>query len=298
MFFGLHKSKFNKMSFNKIFFVYAVNNIIAATLYYFFFRLTFAPAFFSTFEQLLGPHLLLGIFWQILYHTLLTTYLLDFVISLNRFTAVAMPLRYIRLWNGKIIWVIAFIIIVPYILFWPIPFENVTVEYNSERMEYYVVFGNKPPIKWPYVTTIMGTSSLVTCVVCLFCNTYVGYKVYQNRNVIGNPDYQQDRVYFFFTMCIFASQVLNSSVQVVSKNTLESKRYFQWMLNYANPDDVWVYLRRFQFIAYDLSNLLPPWALLLMNSTLRKAIYETMFRTLENVTKPNIITIGSTSMTH
>ncbi|KAE9548482.1 hypothetical protein FO519_008312 [Halicephalobus sp. NKZ332] len=239
--------------------------------------MAFAPAFFGIFKSLLGPHLVLGIFWQILYHSLLTTYLLDLVISINRLTAVLIPLRYTSFWNRKIKWVIAFIIIVPYSLFWPIPFEDVMVEYNGDRNEYYVIFGRSPPITWPYVTSIIGTGSLVTCICCFFCNAYVGFKMYKNRNASGDPNYQQDKVYFFFMLCVFAGQILSSS--------------FQWMLNYANPDDVWIYIRRFQFVAYDISNLLPAWTLFLMSRILRKAICETITKRFENSTKSNVVTM-------
>ena len=214
MFFGNHRYKFNKSSFNQIFFIYAVNNIIATVLYYFFFRMGSAPVFFGLFEILLGEHILLSILWQLLFHTSLATNLLDLVLSLNRFTEVVMPIRYKSFWSTNITRVVAFIIIFPYICFWHFPLEEVTMEHVNATGTYFMAMRRSPPIKWPSATGILGACVTVICIGCFFCNTYVGLRLHQTRNFLVDSKQQQEKIYFFFIMCVFVNQLLSCSTQV------------------------------------------------------------------------------------
>ncbi|KAE9552779.1 hypothetical protein FO519_003996 [Halicephalobus sp. NKZ332] len=280
MFFGIHKSKFNNSSFNHIFAIYVVNNIISEIMYYFFTRMISAPMFSGFFEKISGTSIILGVFWQLLFHTLLVNNLLDLVLSLNRFTAVLMPIRYKTLWIGKIRWILAVIIILPYILFWPIPFEEVTIAYNNVSEEHYIFFNKFPPITWPFVTAIFSVAITVMCFGCLLCNVYVGFKLRRRKNIVADLNYQQEKVYFFFMMFIFASQLLSCSSM--------------WMLNYGNAD-VFEFALKYQFIVYDLSSLIPAWGLFLTSSTLRKGIYEVVTKKSERVTRLNTAVMGSTT---
>src|SRR5258706_433050 len=81
MFFSTKKYKFNKSSFNKIFVIYAINNIIADILYLFFYRMGSSLIFYELFDQLLGFHVVLAFLWQLLYHTSMVTNLLDLILS-------------------------------------------------------------------------------------------------------------------------------------------------------------------------------------------------------------------------
>ena len=222
MFFGIHKSRFNTASFNKLFAIYAVNNVIAEILNYFFLRMGSAPVFFGLFERISGTHLVLALFWQLYYHTMLVNILVDFVLSINRFTAVLIPLRYKHFWDDKIKWIVICMIVVPYICFWPFPFEKITIMYNSEVNQYHPFFGADPPILWPYATGIIQTCTTVTCISCLLFNIFVGFKLHRKRNIISDSNYQQEKVYFFFTICVFVNQLFNCASQVDFK-TFQNK---------------------------------------------------------------------------
>lgn len=63
------------------------------------------------------------------------------------------------------------------------------------------------------------------------------------------------------------------------------------MLNYVGPD-ISAFIMTYQFIIADLSSWLPAWALLLTNSSLRKAIYETLIKAPKgSVTNSMVFTV-------
>ena len=213
MFLGRQRSQFNAVSFNRIFVIYAINNIIAELLYYFFFRIN-STAYNGLFQYLSNYHHIMAIAWQLLYHTSMTTNLLDFILSLNRFTAVLIPIGFKSFWNGKIKWVVAFVIIFPYICFWPFIFQEVTFVCTNIEFGHDIVFIRPPPILWPDPTSILGACVTVTCVACFFCNAYVGYKLHRRKN-IGTSYYDKmEKLYFLFMMCVFGNQILSCSTQV------------------------------------------------------------------------------------
>ena len=215
MFFGAKKSKFNKSCFNRIFFIYAVNNLIAEVLYYFFFRMSKAPIFSELFQNLLGHHISLMLLWQLLFYTSMITNLLDLILSLNRFTAALTPIRYKTFWDRKLKWVVIIIIIVPFACLWPISFEGFTLEYVNDSNAYYMLPKKTPTIEWPYPSNILGTCATITCLSCLFCNAYVGYKLCRRRSLVRGLTDPLKRVYFLFMICILLTQVLSCSTQVI-----------------------------------------------------------------------------------
>ena len=214
MFFGARKTIFNKSSFNKIFFIYAVNNIIAEILYYFFFRMRNSLIFAEVFEKVFKFRNILLFFWQLLFHTSMTTNLLDLVLSFNRFTATIMSVRYAGFWIGKIKWVVIFIILFPAVSFWSLPFRGIMLTQVNTSKVPRIDFIKPPPILWPSPTDILGACVTVTCVGCFFCNAYVGFKLHQRRNLMGELNYQQGKFYFLFIMCVFVNQILSCSTQV------------------------------------------------------------------------------------
>ncbi|KAE9552777.1 hypothetical protein FO519_003994 [Halicephalobus sp. NKZ332] len=308
MFIGIHKPKFNKSSFNRIFLVYAVNNIIASILYYFFFRMGPATVFSGLFEQITGFNIVLALFWQLLYHTSLTTNLLDLILSMNRFTAMLAPARYQALWDRKTKWVVAFVIVFPYVCFWYIPFREPTMAYDNITNAYSMVLMKPLPITWPSSSNILGT-----------CVT-----LRKRRHMVADSTYQQEKVYFFFMLCVFVNQLLSCSTQwmlsYVSQNvadfihtyqfiiadlggwlpawalfltsfTLRKVVYDTWMLSYVSQN-VADFIHTYQFIIADLGGWLPSWALFLTSSTLRKVAYETIITNKKENTKMNIAAPG------
>ena len=277
MFLSVHKHKFNKSAFNKLFVIYAINNMFAEILYYFFFQMMSAPIFFPLFKHLVGYNFVLALFWQLTFHFTIAANLLDFVLSFNRFTALSMPIRYTTFWNGKVKWIVVFIFVFPWLCFWPFVFGRIMMIYSPASESYYMMFTEPPPIQWPSPTSILGTFVTVTCIGCLLCNTYVGLKLYRRRYVMTDSNYEQEKLYFFFVMCVFTTQLLGCSTQVTLFWIFFEKLMFQWMLTYLN-ENISNFIIRYQFIIADLGSLLPAWALFLMNSALRRAIYKTLIR--------------------
>ena len=216
MFFGARKIKFNKSSFNKLFAIYAVNNVVAESLYYFFFRMGSATVYFRLMDQLLGTHIYLGILWQLLFHTSMVTNLLDLVLSLNRFTAVIMPIWYNAIWINKIRSIIVFLILFPYICFWTFPFQEITLIHDNNSKTYYIDIQKPPPIEWPFCLTILGTCVTINCIICLFCNICVALRLCIGKSYVSHSHNQLERVYSFFTLCVFVIQLLSCSTQVTS----------------------------------------------------------------------------------
>ena len=216
MFFGAQRSKFNTISFNKIFFIYAVNNIIAEILYYFFFRIAYASLFFEFFKRILGYHIILTILWQLLFHTSLNISLIDLILSINRFTDIVIPVQSKALWDGKIKWVIVVVVIFPMICFWNFQFVELTLIYANSSEIFYLTARKESPIEWPSASNILGPCVTIACVGCLILNAYVGFKIHKRKHFIADINYQQERIYFFYTLCIFVNQLLSCSTQVSS----------------------------------------------------------------------------------
>ena len=213
MFFGVRKSQFNT-SFNKLFFIYAVNNIVADVLYYFFFRLNALPILFGFFEQFSHFRILTVTLWQVLLHTSLTTNLLDLLLSFNRFTAIAIPLQYKAFWVGRIKLIMVFIIIFPCICFWNMSFQETTFVYYNISKTYNMFPKKSSPIPWPFHTTILGACVTIACVGCLLCNISVGIMLCRLKDHTSDQKYTQDKFYFVFIMCVFTNQFLSCSTQV------------------------------------------------------------------------------------
>ena len=287
MFFGIHKSQFNTSSFNKIFFIYGINNVFAEILYYFFFRTNCAPIFSELFEKLLGDNICLALLWQLLFHTSMVTNLLDLVLSFNRLTAVLIPLRYRTLWKGKIRWVVAFIVVIPYICFWNFPFRGTMMAYDNVTKEYNMISTKLSPLPWPNSASILGTCVTLACVMCFFSNVYVGFKLYKRRYMMTDSNYEQEKVYFFFIMCVFTTQLLSCSTQVTLFWIFFEKLMFQWMLTHSSQN-INDFIMRHQFVIADLGSLLPSWALLLTNSALKKVIFEFISKNPKESSKVDI----------
>ncbi|KAE9552778.1 hypothetical protein FO519_003995 [Halicephalobus sp. NKZ332] len=224
---------------------------------------------------------ILGLFWQLTFHTTMVTNLLDLILSLNRFTAVLLPVHYKSLWDGKVKWVVAFITIFPYVCFWYFPFRQVTMTYNEAREEYYVDFSKPSPIEWPISTGFLGTCVTVCCIACLLCNAYVGFTLRKRRKTVSDSNYQQEKVYFFFMLCVFATQLLNCCAL--------------WMLTYAN-ESMSQLIITYQFVIIALENLFPAWAFFLMNSALRNATLEILFRNSQQTSFTNTIVLSTAVM--
>ena len=215
MFFGIHRFKFRNSSFNKIFAIYGINNIIADLLYYFFFRMSSAPIFFGLFERLSGSHAILVFFWYTLFHVSMVTNLLDIVLSFNRLTAVLIPVGYKRFWNDKIKWIVSFTIIFPFICFWTIPLQEATLAYFNASEAYNMSPEKVSPVKWISPTNTLGLCVAISCIGCLICNTYVGFKLYRWKDNTVDANYKQDKLYFVFIMCVFVNQILSCSTEVI-----------------------------------------------------------------------------------
>ena len=214
MFLGPEKNQFNKLSFNKLFLIYAINNILNTVLYYFFRRMAAASIFIPMFQPLLGFHIPLVLFWQLMFHTTMAVHLLDLTLNLNRVTAIMMPLQYKTLWKGKIKWVTVFIVVVPYIAFCGFPFQEYTMVRDGTA-PYYLKAIRPEAIPWPKSSDVLGPCITITCVSCLLCNMYVGLNLYKRKNSLVDVSYQQAKVYFVFTMCVFVNQFLTCVTQVI-----------------------------------------------------------------------------------
>ena len=216
MFIGEHKYKFNKSSFNRIFAIYAVNNIVANVLYYFFFRMSKAPTFSELFQNLSGHHISLVLLWQLLFHTSMITNLLDLILSLNRFTAAIMSVRYNAFWISKIKWVAIFILVLPCIAFWPFQFREIEMAYLNNSKAYYMIYTKPLSIPWPSSASSLGACVVISCVGCFFCNAYVGFKLWQRKTIVASSNDQQEKMYFLFTICVFLTQLLSCTTEVIS----------------------------------------------------------------------------------
>ena len=215
MFFGSGKSKFNKSSFNKLFVIYAVNNIIADLMYYFFLRMVASPIFFGLLKKVSGCRTFLGILWQLLLHTSIVTNSLDLILSLNRLTVILTSMRFKTFWNGKIKWVIIFIIIFPYICFWYFPFQGIDILYDDTLNRYRVSIPLSNIISWPLYPNIVGGCVAISCIGCFFTNAYIGFKLHYRKNIVINTNDQLETVHFAFMICVFITQILSISTQVV-----------------------------------------------------------------------------------
>ena len=214
MFFGSRRFRFNTASFNKIFFIYGVDNILTGILYYFFFRMSATPVFFNLFEHLVGSNTVLVFFWQLVFYGAMISYLLDLCLSFNRLTAILMPLRYKTLWEDKIKWIVILFIIISFVAFWPLSFMQVIFKYDTNLQAYQMSETATPPIPWPTSTSTLGICVTVTCIGCFLCNVYVGFKLHRRRNVMTDVKQKQERWYFLFIMSIFLTQFLSCSTQV------------------------------------------------------------------------------------
>ncbi|KAE9547221.1 hypothetical protein FO519_009567, partial [Halicephalobus sp. NKZ332] len=123
----------------------------------------------------------------------------------------------------------------------------------------------EPPIPWPKDPNILGPGITIICICCLICNVYVGLNLTKRKKSMADTNYQQAKVYFAFTMCVFINQLLTCISQLLFSYSTQT--VLEMILLY-------------QFIISDLSSLLPAWALFLTSSTLRKAVYEVVGKDL------------------
>uniref|UniRef100_A0A914HRY4 Serpentine receptor class gamma n=1 Tax=Globodera rostochiensis TaxID=31243 RepID=A0A914HRY4_GLORO len=211
------------------------------------------------------PNWMLAMFFFFGGHTFEANYLVTAFISLNRLTAIIMPIKHEKLWRKFFPFITIFVYFVSTLLCWPAFKMNAIIRLkdpNSTTDHSFIVYeaGDAPIIN--YLACACAVFSVIFMIICVLLNicTFVAYKLHMKKVSINRNNNLDDlkKKLLFYALATFLGHALIASL---------------FLINIITKVDDWkTTFMIFVYYPLILDTVLASWLLLWASSTFRQQL--------------------------